>query len=140
MTPFEYFMLFWTEELNDLIAEQTNLYSVQKTGKSIKTTSHEIKQYIGMHLRMGIVHLPSYRMYWSSSMRYSPVADTMPLKRFETIQHFIHFVDNSSFGESNMDRLFKIRPVIDSVRNQCLKVMPEEIHSIDEQIIPAMTT
>ena len=43
MTPFEYFMFFWTEELNDLIAEQTNLYSVQKTGKSIKTTSHEIK-------------------------------------------------------------------------------------------------
>ena len=83
MTPFEYFKLSWTEELNELIAEQTNLYSVQKTGKSVKTSSDEIKKYIGMHLRMGIVHLPSYRMCWSSSMRYSPLADVMPLKRFE---------------------------------------------------------
>ncbi|XP_065070858.1 uncharacterized protein LOC135695640, partial [Rhopilema esculentum] len=34
------------------------------------------------------------------------------------------------------DKLFKVRPVIDSVQNKCRKVPQEEKHSIDEQIIP----
>ena len=29
-SPVEYFKLFWTDELNELIADQTNLYSTQK--------------------------------------------------------------------------------------------------------------
>ena len=49
-------------------------------------------------------------------------------------------MDNSIFVDGSRDKLFKIKPVINSVRNQCLKVMPEEVHSIDEQIIPAKTT
>ena len=32
MTPLDYFRLFWTEELSDLIADNTNLYSTQKIG------------------------------------------------------------------------------------------------------------
>ena len=37
------------------------------------------------------------------------------------------------------DKLFKIRAVIESVRQQCLQIPPEEIHSIDEQIISTKT-
>ena len=139
-TPFEYFKLFWRDELNELIAEQTNLYSMHKTGDSIKTDKDEIQKYVGIHLRMGVVQLPSYRMYWSQNMRCPQIADVMPLKRFDKLKRFIHFVDNSKYEESNSDKLFKIRPVIEKVRAQCLRVLPEEMHSIDEQIIPAKTT
>ncbi len=132
--------MFWNDDLNELIADQSNLYSVQKTGKSIKTDCEEISTYIGMHLRMGIVQLPSYRMYWSRSMKCPPIADVVSIKRFDTVKRIIHFVDNTSFDKSNKDKLFKIRPVISSVREQCLKILPEETHSIDEQVIPAKTT
>ena len=65
-------------------------------------------------------------------MRYSPVADVLPLKRFDKVKRFLHFVDNATFDESVKDKLFKIRPVIESVRQQCVQVLPEEVHSIDE--------
>lgn len=93
-----------------------------------------------MHLRMRVAQLPAYRMYWSQNMRCPQIADGTPLKRFDKVRRFIHFVDNSNYEESNLDKLFKIRPVIEKMREQCLRVLPEEIHSIDEQIIPAKTT
>lgn len=49
---------------NELV-EQTNLYSVQKTGTSIKTNKEEIEQLIGMQLKMGIVKMPKYNSYWA---------------------------------------------------------------------------
>ena len=41
--------------------------------------------------------------------------------------------------KKNVSKLSKIQPVIDIVREQCLKVIPEESHSVDEQIVPAKT-
>ena len=39
-------------------------------------------------------------------------------------------------GSLQFDKLFKVRPVINSVVNKCRNVHPEERHSVDEQIIP----
>ena len=61
MSPIEYFQLFWVDELKNLISEQTNLYSTQKTGISINTTKKEIEQMIGIHLRMGIMESGGWR-------------------------------------------------------------------------------
>jgi hypothetical protein len=41
--------------------------------------------------------------------------------------------------EGNASKLAKIQPVVDIFREQCLKIKPEESHSVDEQIIPAKT-
>ena len=137
-SPLEYFRQFWPDEINDLVVEQTNLYSTQKSGTSINTTKPEMEQFIGMHLKMGLIQLPSYKLYWSQKMRYPAIADPMPLKRYEKLRSNLHFVDNSVM-EENVSKLSKIQPVIDIVREQCLKVIPEESHSVDEQIIPAKT-
>ena len=139
LSPIQYFKQFWTDELNGLIVDQTNLYSVGKTGNSVNTNRAEIEQFIGMHLRMGIVNLPSYKLYWSQDTRYPPISDVMPLKRFQKLKASIHFVDNASLDKSTKDKLFKIRPVVELVRQQCLKIIPEECHSVDEQIIPTKT-
>ncbi|KAL6474032.1 hypothetical protein MHYP_G00175930 [Metynnis hypsauchen] len=40
-TPYKYFKDFMTEEMLQEIAEQTNLYSVQKNGKSVNTNAQE---------------------------------------------------------------------------------------------------
>ena len=67
------------------------------------------------------------------------MADSIPIKQFEKLRSFLCFVDNATNDQKNADKLFKIRPVIESVRQQCLQIPPEESHSIDEQIIPGKT-
>ena len=38
------------------------------------------------------------------------------------------------------DKLFKIRPILEGIRaNNCIKIEPEEVQSMDKQIIPART-
>ena len=37
------------------------------------------------------------------------------------------------------DKLYKIRPVIESVLNKCRNVEPEQYHAVDEQMIPIKT-
>ena len=37
-TPLSYFKMFWKHDLNVLLAEQTNIYSVEETGSSLNTT------------------------------------------------------------------------------------------------------
>ena len=98
-----------------------------------------MEQFLGMHIVMGIIELPSYAMYWSQKLRYPPVADQMPLKRYEKLQRYLHFVDNATYDEERSGKLFKIQPIIEGVRQQCLTISPEETHSVDEQIIPAKT-
>ena len=137
-SPLEYFRQFWPDDINELVAQQTNLYSTQKSGTSMNTTKPEMERFIGMHLKMGLIQLPSYKLYWSQKMRYPTTADQMPLKRYEKLRSNLHFVDNSVL-EQNASKLSKIQPVLDIVREQCLKVIPEESHCIDEQIIPAKT-
>lgn len=138
-TPTQYFFQFLTEEAIQLMVDNTNLYSVQKTGKSVNVTVEEMKSFIGMQIVMGIVRMPRYEYYWSRELRYPAVADVMPLKRFEQLRRFLHVVDNDTFDEHSSNKLFKIQPLIDLVRKECIKVEPEEFHSIDEQIIPCKT-
>ncbi len=76
---------------------------------------------------MGVIKLPSFKMYWSQKLRYPAIADQMPLKRYEKLRSNLHFVDNSVM-EGNASKLAKIQPVIDIFHKQCLKIKPEESH------------
>ena len=129
MTP--YFRKFVADEIITDVVEQTNLYSYQKKQKNIMTTEEEIRLLIGVMIKMGIVSLPSYKCYWSQQLRYSPVADVMSLNRFQLLLENLHFVNNDEIDKN--DKLAKIRPIVDIVRNQCIEVEPEEYHSVDEQ-------
>ena len=42
-----------------VVVENTNLYSVQRTTISISISTDEIGFFIGMHILMGIVQLPN---------------------------------------------------------------------------------
>ena len=62
----------------------------------------------------------------------------MILDRFELIKRYIHFDDNSKDKrkqDEKRDRLFKIRPLFEVLKQNCLSQEPEEYNSIDEQII-----
>nr|XP_039269135.1 piggyBac transposable element-derived protein 3-like [Styela clava] len=135
-TPLRYFRRFDTEEMLQLLTEQTNLYSVQKNGVSVKTNKKEIEQILGMYLHMGIVQMPSVRMYWETSTFYEPVSGVMSRNRFQTLLRTLHFVDNLTVSDNEKlsDKLWKIRPWLTMFRDACLQVTAEEYNSVDEMM------
>ena len=128
--------------MTSLIVEQTNLYSVQQTGSSINTNKSEIEQFIGIQMLMLIVSLPAYYMYWAVDTKYSPIADIMSINRYKKMHQYIHCNDNlkTNSKENQENKLYKIEPVLNMVRENCTKIELEVNQSIDEQIIPAKTS
>jgi len=68
-------------------------------------------------------------MYWSIELHYNPIADFMSRKEFEDYGRYIHFNYNVSVvtnqRDGGYDPLFKIRPLLNSLRKQCLLAAPE---------------
>ncbi|PSN38182.1 hypothetical protein C0J52_15046 [Blattella germanica] len=139
-TPVEYFRYFFTNEVIQYIVGQTNLYSIQcRPNKSVGVSHSEIEQFIGTSLFMSIIQLPATRHYWNSYLGHPAVNEVMSCNRWEEIKRFIHFCDNSNSvpaSSPNHDKLFKIRPLLDKLRERLLLVPKEEFLAVDEQIIP----
>lgn len=132
-SPLDYFFKFFSEEIIDYITEQTNLYSVQSNPvKCIDVTNTDMRDFLAVTILMGIIKLPSYRDYWNKDYRYPLIADVMPLKKYEQIRRFLHFVDNTEVTD---DRYFKLRPLLEKVRTNCLQLEEECRYSIDEMMV-----
>lgn len=139
ITPYEYFKMFCDDSMVKNISYQTNIYSVEKLGKSLNTTPNEIEQFIGIHIMSGIVRTPAYRLYWASGTRYDAIADIMSRNRFEKLRNYIHINDNSNIKpveDVNHDKLFKVRPFLDSFNNNLKQLPVEECNAVDEMMIP----
>ncbi|XP_049809183.1 piggyBac transposable element-derived protein 3-like [Schistocerca nitens] len=139
-TPVEYFQYFFTKDIVQYIVQQSNLYSIQcRHNKYVNVSAGEIEQFIGTALFMSVIQLPATRHYWCKYLGHPVVSDIISCNRWEEIKHFIHFCDNSNLvpaGEPNHGELFKIRPLLDQLRERLLRVPKEEFLAVDEQIIP----
>jgi len=139
--PIDYFRRFFSNTLLEHIVQQTNIYAVQ-SGANIRTDLAEIEQYLGVPIKMGLVHMPRYmyKCYWSTELRFPAVADVMSRNRFSDITRYLHFNDNNKAttnrDDPQHDRYFKVRPLLTMLRESCLKIKSEEKMSIDEQMIP----
>ena len=113
----------------------------EKKGESIKTTKEEMERFIGVQMLMSIVKLPRYEMYWSLEKNVEQVIFLFSLKCYKKLCEFLHVADNAEKEkeEKKNDRLFKVKPLLDAAWANCLKIEPECIHSLNEQIIPAKT-
>ncbi|KAJ2946825.1 hypothetical protein O0L34_g16151 [Tuta absoluta] len=79
-------------------------------------------------------------MIWSEKYRYDPIANAMSRERFFLLRTNLHCVDVGAVNqaeEQTKNRLWRVQPVIDAVRNRCLQ-LPRDAgnYSIDEQMIP----
>ena len=137
MSPLQYLSKFHKTALLDIVVEQTNIYSFQTIHKSIDTNFAEIMSLIRMSIKMGILQLPSYKSYWSRELRCPRIADVMPRNRYQELIRYLHFVNNGSINAQ--DKLAKIRPLISMVREEFVKIEPEEYNSVYKQIIPSKT-
>jgi len=129
----DYLLSILTEEILEIIREQTNLYATQERvrrlgGQVVRMTScnwkhttvEEIKAFIVVHILMGIHTLPELRHYWSSDnlLGVPAVTNLITKTRFKKLTENIHYNDNTKAvprGEAGYDRLHKLRPVIEAL-------------------------
>ncbi len=135
---YEYFQQYFSRQVLENIALETNKYSVRVHGESIGVTPEEIEQYFPILFFSSTMPAATFRMYWSHDTQWSTIADIMSVNRFEKIKQCFHLVDNSlqkRRNEEGYDPLFKVRPLVESIRGVCAALEPEECQSMDEQVI-----
>ena len=125
-TPLQYFQRFITDDMLDNVVSNTNLYTVQKTGKSIETSKKELERLFGMFFHMGLVKMSGICQYWEIGTSYEPVSGVMGRNRFQLLLTSIHLVDNLTVTDEDKkaDMLWKVRPWINQLRENCLKITP----------------
>lgn len=91
---------------------------------------------------MGIHKLPSLSCYWKSDpyLSVSAIQEIMTSKRFRKLLENLHLNNNSSAlprGDQNHDKLHKLRPLIDNLNSDILKLYDHSSFlSVDESMIP----
>ena len=115
--PIDYFMQVMPEEIFEIMTEETNRYAAQRGRTFQPTTVQEMKAYLGIHLKMGVIVLPSYRDYWSSDpdLHQEGVASVMSRNRYEDLASNFHLANNDEnppYGAPDFDRLHKVRSII----------------------------
>ncbi|XP_077376451.1 piggyBac transposable element-derived protein 2 [Festucalex cinctus] len=136
-TPYMYFKDFVTEEMLEEVALETNVYSVQKEEKLVNTNAKEMEQVLGMYMHMGLVQMPNQRAYWELETEYPVVCHVMSRERFHHLLALIHFCDNHKVSEyARRDKLWKLRPWLEKLRQRFLLIAPEECHAVGEMVVP----
>ena len=140
LKPIDYFKMMFGEESIVLLTNQSNLYSVQKNAnKPLRITQQEMEQFIGVLLMTGIYSFPQQRFFWMQNTRVQSISSVMSRDRFLQIKNNLHVVDNSNQPNSkdpDFDRAFKVRPLLNIVKENFRRIPKEEKLSADEQIIP----
>ena len=149
INPIDCYRHFITDEIIDLMVRETNRYAQQYmeshaiSRRSMfqrwkPTTDTEMFKFFGIIIEMGLVRMPKLKYYWSSSPLYGSqiIQNTMSRERFESLLKFWHFSNNND-KNSNQDRLFKLKPLLDLLKERFSSVyIPGSIISIDESMIP----
>ena len=137
LEPIQYVRKFLSNKMLELIVDESNKYAIQKNpNQPLQLNQNELEQFIGMLYAMSIVRMPSTRMYWSREFYYDKVAEVMTVNRFEKIKRSIHCNDNLKRTEGCTDKLYKVRPIIDMLKQLFALLKHEEMLCIDEQVVP----
>ena len=139
------FLSFIGDDLWDKMIMESNRYARQQLGDRFANfrviTRAELKAFIGINIIMGIVRLPNYALYWSNDEFFGNqgIKRVMTKNRFEELSCYLHFSDSSkepARGDRDYDRLYKVRTVLDYVRNKCeMNFMPTKNISVDEGMV-----
>ena len=104
-TPVSVFRTFFTEEILNLITDQTNIYgkgkkrsnNQKKTNNWKDVNKKEIESFLGLIILMGINNLPNMKLYWSKNIVFHNtfISSIMSRDRFLQIFYNLHLADNS---------------------------------------------
>ena len=98
--PSDYFNLFFTSDLFDLIVRNTNKYAaIQRLDKEEKgrewhdLNSAELRVFIRVIIYMGVHLKPETSWYWNTDIAKGPIHSILsylPLRRFQQIKRYLH--------------------------------------------------
>ena len=142
----DFFSLFFTEDVWQLLVEQTNLYAEQKRGPEERSvwypvTKDEMKAWISLYLDMGLVTKPNLSSYWSTDPALSSpfFPSIMSRDRFLQILRYLHFADNTQApraDSADFNKLYKLQPFLDLIIPMFQQVYkPNRQLAIDETLI-----
>ena len=77
------------------IVKQTNLYALQ-TVSHFSTNANEIEQYCVIKLKMGILVMPRYNMYWWNKFKFPFILEVINRDNFKKITRHIHSMTYSN--------------------------------------------
>lgn len=136
-TPYDLFKLFYTENMNQHLVNQSMTYATQRNDHSFEVNEDDMAKFAGIHLLSGYRSLPRQRLYWSSDEDVCTplVSNAMTRNRFESIKRNLHLADNAQLNVA--DRAAKVRPLYDILNNNLKQFGVFKRHlSIDEQMLP----
>ena len=145
-TPSDVFQLFFNEDLQEQIVDESNRYAKQVTGEEAyqkwsPITVEELRAFFGFNILMGIVHLPTTDDYWSQDphTRCAPIADKISRQRFRDISQYLHFVDNDRLAprdDPSYDRPGEVRSLINHLSERFEEVyQPTRNVAVDEAMM-----
>lgn len=136
--PIEYFSKYFPDELFERMAKHTRR-SLESREKCFKYCNMSvIRTFFGVYALMGIVKCPQKQLYFNKKFQYTPVSSRITYEKFRQIRTSLHVIDkdNPDDLEKMTNRLWKVQPVIDSVRFRCQQLRRDSSHySIGEQMI-----
>lgn len=137
LSPLSYFKRYIKDSDFDKMAEYTNIYALQNGDTNFKpTNSAEIQSLFALHIATGTLGFPRVRLFWDRTLGIQMFQDEMSRDRFFRLRRNLHIVNNLEIPENCNDRLYKVRPLYNAVRDRCLQLKLEENLCIDEQIVP----
>lgn len=89
-------------------------------------------------MMMSVLKLQWMKLYWSTKTRIAAIADAFGRNRYHQIRaHLKAVCDHDVLQEQReLDRLWKVRPVLESVLAGCRRIPRPPVVCIDEQMIP----
>ena len=134
----DFFLKFIDAEIRERIIYETNLYMNQKHRRVLPLTEKELYSFLGINILMSYHCLPSLTCYWNNSqdLKIPLVSNAMSRNRFSQILSNLHLNDNATIQRDNTDKLYKLRPFIQKLNENFVKLYNVNEHiSIDESMI-----
>ncbi|CAB0017342.1 unnamed protein product [Nesidiocoris tenuis] len=135
ISPLRYFQRFFSDELLQMIIEESNRYSIQQKGSSACLTINDIRDFLSIEISMGLMKIGCWKRYWASRTKLERVANVMPRNKYAKIRSSLHFVDNEIPMDPN-DKYSKVRPIAEYLRQKFIQIKGvDRKFSVDEMMI-----
>ncbi|KRY45837.1 hypothetical protein T03_8639 [Trichinella britovi] len=89
-----YFKKYFTDKMFQYIADKSTTYADQNNNQRVHFSRHDIELFVGTMLKMGIILMSRYQMYWSANFRLDSITNRLTRNRFMETMRYLHFNDN----------------------------------------------
>ncbi|KAG5888977.1 hypothetical protein JTB14_026048 [Gonioctena quinquepunctata] len=136
--PIAYLNKYISDKFFEDVALFTNMREVADKGRFLETSEYEMRTFFGASMLIGIYGLPRIRMYWARNSRVPIIPDNISGNQYSQLRSRLKLVEDQKMSkeERNLNKFWKIRPMLNTVQKGCQNNKSTRYVSIDEQMIP----